>query len=361
MDILQETISAIEPQNLVWRNKAKERLEELTMPYWALGRLMDLAVDLAGITCSVNPNTSKRVVVVMAGDHGVVEQGVSKYPQEVTVQMVMNFLRGGAGINALARVAEAEVVVVDMGIRSEIKEVPLGAKFIRKKVAPGTKDIAKGPAMSREEAVKALEAGISIAMELAPQFDLLATGDMGIGNTTPSAAIVSVVSGVEPRHVTGRGTGLDNGELARKIEVVQRAISLNRPDPSDPLDILAKVGGLEIGGIAGFILGCARARKPVLIDGFISTAGALIAKGLCEASLDYMIASHRSAEVGHRVALEYLGLSPLLDLDMRLGEGTGAALAMPLVEAASRILTEVATFEEAKVSRGQGGTREFNS
>jgi nicotinate-nucleotide--dimethylbenzimidazole phosphoribosyltransferase len=351
MGLLRETIAAIQPQDPKWRERARQRLRELTMPHWALGRLMDLAVDLAGITRSMKPKTSRRVVVVMAADHGVAEEGVSKYPQEVTAQMVMNFLRGGAGINALAKVARAKVVVVDMGVLNEIGDVPPGASFLRKKVAPGTKNMAQGPAMSREEAIKALETGISIAMELASRFHILAAGDMGIGNTTPSSAILSVMAGASPHEVTGRGTGLEDHELQRKITVVERAISANRPDPSDPIDVLAKVGGLEIGGIAGFFLGCARARKPALVDGFISTAGALIAKALCPASIEYMIASHRSAERGHRLALEYLGLKPLLDLDLRLGEGTGAALAMPLVEAAARILTDVATFDEARVSR----------
>lgn len=351
MGLLEETMKRIGPQDQKIREAATQRLEQLTMPYWALGRLMDLAVELAGMTRCLNPPVDRRVVVTMAGDHGVVCEGVSKYPQEVTPQMVRNFLRGGAGINALARVAKARVLVVDMGVACEIGEIPPESWFISKKIAQGTHNMAQGPAMSREQARASLEAGIALALELAPQFDLLATGDMGIGNTTPSTAILSVLSNLPAAEVTGRGTGLDDQQLLYKTRVIEQAISVNKPDPSDPLDVLSKLGGFEIGGIAGMILGCAASRKPVLVDGFISTAGALIAKGLSPISLEYMIASHRSAEKGHRLALEQLGLKPLLDLDLRLGEGTGAALAMPLVEAAARILTEVATFDEASVSK----------
>lgn len=351
MGLLEETLEKIKPQDQSFRQAAMKRLEQLTVPYWALGRLMDLAVELAGMTRCLRPPVDRRVVVTMAGDHGVAAEGVSKYPQEVTPQMVQNFLRGGAGINALARVAGAKVLVVDMGVAGEIGEVPESSFFISRKIAQGTANMTKGPAMSREQALASIEAGISIALELAPEFDLLGTGDMGIGNTTPSTAILSVLSGLPPAEVTGRGTGLDDQQLLHKTRVIEQAILVNKPDPSDPLDVLSKVGGFEIGGIAGVILGCAACRKPVLVDGFISTAGALIAKALCEVSLQYIVASHRSAERGHRLALEHLGLKPLLDLDLRLGEGTGAALAMPLVEAAVRILTEVATFEEASVSR----------
>jgi nicotinate-nucleotide--dimethylbenzimidazole phosphoribosyltransferase len=290
------------------------------------------------------------VVVVMAGDHGVAAAGVSRYPQEVTVQMVHNFLHGGAGINAVSRVAGAQVMVVDMGVAGEMGQIPETNGFISRRVRPGTDNIAVGPAMSREEAVRSVEAGIEVALKLESSFNLFGTGDMGIGNTTPSSAIVAAVTGADPREVTGRGTGIDDGQFAEKVKVVEKALRTNRPDPRDALDVLAKVGGFEIGGLAGLILGAASVRKPILIDGFISTAGALIAHGLCPAAGDYMIAAHRSVEQGHRIALMHLNKAPLLDLDLRLGEGTGAALAMTLVEAAVRILTEVATFEEASVS-----------
>jgi nicotinate-nucleotide--dimethylbenzimidazole phosphoribosyltransferase len=316
-----------------------------------MGRLMDLAIDLAGMTRSLRPPVERRVVITMAGDHGVVAEGVSKYPQEVTPQMVLNFIRGGAGINALARVANARVMVVDMGVAGALGEIPEGAPFFSKRVGYGTRNIASGPAMGREEAVRCVEAGIEVALDLGPSFDLFATGDMGIGNTTPSSAIVAAMTGAPPSQVTGRGTGIDDEQFHHKVAVVERALRINRPEPGDALDVLAKVGGFEIGGIAGLILAAASMRKPVLLDGFISAAGAMIAHGLAPRAGDYMVASHRSVEQGHRAALEHLGKRPLLDLDLRLGEGTGAALAMPLVEAAVRILTEVATFEEASVSQ----------
>ncbi|MEJ5377673.1 MAG: nicotinate-nucleotide--dimethylbenzimidazole phosphoribosyltransferase [bacterium] len=351
MKLLQEAVARIQPQDPSFRDEARRRLEQLTMPHWALGRLMDLAVELAGMTRSTRPSVERRVVVTMAADHGVVAEGVSKYPQEVTPQMVRNFLNGGAGINALARVARAQVVVVDMGVAAQIQELEQNTAFISRKIAPGTSNMARGPAMSKDQALASIETGISIAMDLASSFELLATGDMGIGNTTPSSAIVALLTGASVEEVTGRGTGVDDRQLAHKISVISKAIELNAPDPSDPMDVLSKVGGFEIGGIAGLILGCAACKKPVILDGFISTAGALIAQALCPVSTHYMISSHKSVEQGHRIALQRLGLKPLLDLDLRLGEGTGAALAMPLVEAAVRILTEVATFEEASMSK----------
>lgn len=351
MNLLESTIKKIEPQNEEVRVRARARLDQLSMPYWALGRLMDLAEDLAGITGSLKPPVGRKTIVTMAGDHGVVAAGVSKYPQEVTVQMVHNFVRGGAGINALARLAGARVVVVDMGVAGDLSDLVNGGQIISKHIGNGTKNMLDGPAMSREEATRSIEAGIEIALDLGFSTDLFGTGDMGIGNTTPSSAIVSVFSKSTVAEVTGRGTGIDEGQLLRKISMIEKAIKLNSPDPGDALDVLAKVGGFEIGGIAGLILGAASLKKPVLVDGFISTAGALIAARLAPTAREYMIASHRSVEQGHRIALESLGKNPLLDLDLRLGEGTGAALSMHLVEAAVRILTEVATFEQAAVSR----------
>jgi nicotinate-nucleotide--dimethylbenzimidazole phosphoribosyltransferase len=314
---------------------------------------MDLAIDLAGMTRSMTPSFAERVIVIMAADHGVVAEGVSKYPQEVTVQMVYNFLRGGAGINAMSRVANALVVVVDMGMAGEITGAPQDGTFFSKRIGAGTNNIGEGPAMSREDAVRSVEAGIEVARELGASFDLFGTGDMGIGNTTPSSAIVAAVTGVPPARVTGRGTGIDDSQFQKKVSVVEKVLRVNNPDPKDPLDLLAKVGGFEIGGIAGLILGAASMQKPVLIDGFISAAGALIACGIAPEAADYVIAAHRSVEQGHRVALDYMSKQPLLDLDLRLGEGTGAALGMTLTEAAVRILTEVATFEEASVSEAQ--------
>jgi nicotinate-nucleotide--dimethylbenzimidazole phosphoribosyltransferase len=348
---LQATLDAIVLPDAASRAQARARLDQLTMPHWALGRLMDLAEELAGMTRSLRPPVARRTIITMAADHGVAAAGVSKYPPEVTAQMVSNFVKGRAGINALARVAGARVTVVDMGVAADLSGLAASGHLVSKRVGPGTRNIAEGPAMSREEAVRCLEAGIAIVGQLGPSTDLFGTGDMGIGNTTPSSAIVSLLTGSDVEEATGRGTGIDEGQFRHKIAVIRQALAVNRPDPDDAIDVLAKVGGFEIGGIAGLILGAAALQRPVLVDGFISTAGALIARGLAPASTGYMIAAHRSCEQGHRLGLAHLGKRPLLDLDLRLGEGTGAALAMPLVEAAARLLTDVATFAEAAVSQ----------
>lgn len=350
MDILDKTIAKIEGQDNRWRDKAKERLDNLCMPHWALGRLMDLAVDLAGMTRSMKPPVQKKVIITMAGDHGVVVEGVSKFPQEVTPQMVYNFVRGGAGINALARQVGAKVVVVDMGVAADLSELAGAGKIIDKKVATGTSNMAIGPAMTRIQAVASIEAGIEVAESLGRNTDIFGTGDMGIGNTTPSTAIVAALTGTTVKDVAGRGTGLDDGQLQHKITIIEKALQVNNPDPNDALDVLSKVGGFEIGGIAGVILGAAAQHKPVVVDGFISTAGALIAYALKPEVKDYIIAAHRSMEPGHKMMQAHLGVEPLLDLNMRLGEGTGAAVSMNLIEAAVQILTGVATFAEAAVS-----------
>ncbi len=353
MNLLEKTISEIETQDAAVRAQAHKRLESLTMPYWALGRLLDLAEDLAGMTRSLHPPVARKTIFTMAGDHGVVAEGISKYPQEVTQQMVANFVAGGAAINALARQAGASVVVVDMGVATDLSHLFAADKILSRRVGPGTKNMARGPAMSRAEAVSAVENGINIALDAADTVDVFGTGEMGIGNTTPSSAIVATFSGRSAGEVTGHGTGINEEQFAHKIRVVEQCLQVNKPNPKDGLDVLSKVGGFEIGGIAGLILGAASLKKPVVIDGFISTAGALVACALCPTAREYMIAAHRSVEQGHRVALEVLGKQPLIDLDLRLGEGTGAALAMNFVEAAARILTEVATFDEASVSKAQ--------
>jgi nicotinate-nucleotide--dimethylbenzimidazole phosphoribosyltransferase len=350
MELLRKTLQAIEAPDIRIRHQARERLGRLTMPHWALGRLMDLAEDLASLCGSLTPEAARKVVVVMAADHGVTREGVSQYPSEVTSQMVHNFVRGGAAINALAELAKVKVVVVDMGVAADISALAANGGIVDRKIRLGTANMAQGPAMSRQEALRALESGIAIADELTRDHDLLATGDMGIGNTTSSAAILAALTDCPVERATGRGTGIDEDRLRHKIAVIEKALEVNRPDSSDPVDVLAKVGGLEIGAIAGFILGCAARKKPVVVDGFISTAGALIAQGLCPLSTEYMIAGHCSAENGHKEMLKRLNKKALLDLDMRLGEGTGAVLAMNLVEAAQRILTRVATFAEAAVS-----------
>ncbi len=351
MKLLSLTLEQIEPQDSAMRAAAHARLEQLAMPYWALGRLMDLAEELAGMTRSMHPPVSRRTIVTMAGDHGVTAEGVSKYPQEVTAQMVLNFVSGGAGINALARQANARVVVVDMGVAGDLSSLAESGKILSRRIGAGTRNMAQGPSMSREEALQSLETGIAIARDLASDTDLFATGDMGIGNTTPSSAIIAAITGCSAAEATGHGTGIDEAQLRQKVAVIEKALAVNQPDPSDAIDLLGKVGGYEIGGIAGLILGAASLKKPVLVDGLISTAGALIAHRLQPYSAEYTIAAHRSVEQGHRRALRHLGKEPLLDLNLRLGEGTGAALAMHIVEAAVRVLTEVASFEEAAVSR----------
>ena len=350
MSLLEKTIESIAPQDEAARERAKARLDQLTTPHWALGRLMDLALDLAGMTRSVKPPVARKTIITMAADHGVAAEGVSKYPQEVTAQMVRNFVAGGAGINALARVAGARVVVADMGVAGDVSDLVEAGKLISRPVGPGTANMAAGPAMTRQEARQAVEAGIEIVQDLADSTDVFGTGDMGIANTTPSAAVVAAITGSAVADVTGRGTGIDDAQLAHKIAVIEKALDVNKPDSNDGLDVLAKVGGFEIGGVAGVILAAAAQRKPVLVDGLISTAGALIAHVLAPTATDYVIAAHRSVERGHAVMHAFLKKDPLLDLGLRLGEGTGAALAMNLVDAAVAVLTEVATFEEAQVS-----------
>jgi nicotinate-nucleotide--dimethylbenzimidazole phosphoribosyltransferase len=350
MDFFSQIVNKITPQDQDARKEAKNRLDNLTMPHWAMGRLMDLALDLAGISGSIKPAVEKRVVVVMAGDHGVVSSGVSKYPQEVTNQMVRNFVAGGAVINAMARVARASVVVVDMGINADLGDLVEQGLVLDRKMRRGTGDISLGPAMTKDEARRCMETGMELALEMSQRFDVLATGEMGIGNTTPSSAITAVVTGKSADQVTGRGTGIDEAQFRHKVSVIETIIAVNQPNPKDAMDILAKVGGYEIGGLAGLILGGASQKKPVIIDGFISTAAALLAYCVCPISAEYMISAHRSVEHGHNAALAHLGKQPLIDLDLRLGEGTGAALAMPLVEASVRLLNEVATFKEAAVS-----------
>jgi nicotinate-nucleotide--dimethylbenzimidazole phosphoribosyltransferase len=350
VDFLEATFRKIFPQDSGYRDKATARLEQLTMPHWALGDLMDLAVDLAGMTRSLHPPVKRKRVVIMVGDHGVTAEGVSKFPSEVTAQMVHNFVNGGAGINALARQAGAEVSVVDMGCSEDLSDLVKQGKIISKKIAAGTENMAHGPAMTRTQAVMAVEAGIEVADAMAPEVDIFATGDMGIGNTTASTAIIAAMTDKNLDQLTGRGTGLDDDQLEHKKEILARILQMNKPDAEDGLDVLAKVGGYEIGGIAGLIIGAAAHQKPILVDGFISTAGALIACNLEPFVRDYIICAHRSVEQGHAVMQEKIGCKPLLDLNLRLGEGTGAALAMNVVEAAVAVLTEVSTFADAGVT-----------
>jgi nicotinate-nucleotide--dimethylbenzimidazole phosphoribosyltransferase len=351
MSLLERTIEKIYPQDSASRESARNRLDNLAIPHWALGDLMDLAIDIAGMMKTVHPEINKKTIVTMAGDHGVCVENISKYPSEVTPQMVYNFVAGGAGINALAGQSGTEIFVVDMGVAADLNDLAVTHKIINKKVGLGTDNIAVGPAMSKAMAKRAVESGIDIANELSSRFDVFGTGDMGIGNTTPSTAIAAVCTGKNVAELTGRGTGLDDEQLKHKVSVIERALAVNKPDAKDGLDILAKVGGFEIGGLAGLILGAAANNKPIVVDGFISTAAALIAYKIEPFIRDYLIFSHRSVEPGHEAMQEALGCKkPLLDLNFRLGEGTGAAVAMNLVEGAVAILTKVATFEEAAVA-----------
>jgi len=346
---LSQILREIKPLDEKVMKQARARQDELTKPRGSLGQLENLSIKIAGIKGEITSGFEHKAIIVMAADHGVVSEGVSLYPQEVTRQMVFNFLNGGAGINVLARFVGARVVIVDMGVVGGFEPHP---NLICKMIDFGTRDMAKGPAMTREQALNAIQAGIDVVEgEIARGLDIVGTGDMGIGNTTASSAICAVITGESVEKVTGRGTGLAGEQLIHKVEVIQKALELNRPNPKDPADVLAKVGGFEIGGLAGVMLGAAAHHIPVVIDGFISGAAALIAAGLAPGLRDYLIASHLSAESGHKILLEHLGLSPLLDLGMRLGEGTGAALGMVIVEAAVKTLAEMATFGEAGVSK----------
>jgi nicotinate-nucleotide--dimethylbenzimidazole phosphoribosyltransferase len=348
VDFINSILKNIKPVDGKWYGVAQKRLDNLTKPVGSLGRLEEFARRLVAITGSDDPGIDRKAIFVFAGDHGVTEEGVSAYPKEVTPQMVLNFLRGGAGINVLARHAGAEVVVIDIGIDYDFGELD-GLKHM--KVVKGTKNFSRGPAMTREEAIQSIKTGFALAEAYAINgYGLFGTGDMGIGNTTPSSAIAAVLTGKTVSEVTGKGTGISDESLKKKIGVIEKGISLNRPDPSDPVDVLAKVGGTEIGGIAGLVLGAAAKRIPVVIDGFISTAGALIAYCLEPKTKDYMFAAHNSVEKGHKVMLEKMGLRPILDLDLRLGEGTGAALAMLVIEAGMKIYKEMATFGDAGIS-----------
>ena len=354
---LQESLEEIRPADAAAMRRARARQNNLTKPRGSLGRLEDVSVQLAGIFGTDKPQVHGRIVIIAAGDHGVIAQGVSSYPQEVTVQMVHNFLAEGAAINVLSRRLGVRRIIVDAGVAGELPQSP---EIRRVCIGRGTGDITRGPAMTRGQAQQCLVAGINLAEEAAGAgVDLIGTGDMGIGNTTPSSAIIAALTGRPPKDTTGRGTGRTRAELARKVAVVQQALEVNRPAPEDPLDVLAKVGGFEIGVLAGVVLGGAMLRRVVVLDGFISGAAALIACSLSPPARDYLVASHRSAEKGHRIVLTRLKLRPLLDLGLRLGEGTGAVLAMPVIEGAAACLTEMATFEEAGVSaRAPGAAQE---
>jgi nicotinate-nucleotide--dimethylbenzimidazole phosphoribosyltransferase len=347
VNLLETTIARIPEPDLTAARETQARLDLKTKPPGSLGRLEGLACTLAAIRGTADLDLPPKAIVVMAGDHGVAEEEVSAFPQEVTAQMVQNFARGGAAINVLARQAGARVLVVDMGVKSQLHHPEV--RSVR--IGPGTRNLARGPAMSRDEAVRALEAGIAVAEELAASgVELVGIGEMGIANTTSASALAAAFTGASPEEVTGRGTGIDGAGHRRKVEVVRQALAVNEHDPADALDTLARLGGFEIAGLAGVVLGCAARRVPVLVDGFIATAAALAAARNAPRAAYALIASHQSVEIGHRHLLAALGKRPLLDLDLRLGEGTGAAIAMHLVDAAVHVLREMATFASAGVS-----------
>jgi nicotinate-nucleotide--dimethylbenzimidazole phosphoribosyltransferase len=347
---LEEIAATIQTLDQGSVEAASRHLDSLTKPPGSLGKLEDVARQLAGITGEAIPTIGKKAVIVMAGDHGVCEEGVSAFPAEVTPQMVLNFLNGGAAVNVLARHAGADVVCVDVGVNADLEHALLYSRKVRK----GTRNMAKEPAMSEQETLQAIHIGIKLVEELAAKgYTLFATGDMGIGNTTASSALLAVLTDGDVKAAVGRGTGIDDERLQHKQSVIERAIAINQPDKDKPLDVLAKVGGLEIAGLTGVILGAALHRRPVVIDGFISSAAALVASRIAPQSIVYMIASHQSQEQGHEQLLRAIGLSPMLHMDMRLGEGTGALLTFPLIEAAVKIMKEMATFASAGVSQSE--------
>ncbi len=347
--LLTETVSAIGPPDRSAISAARERQERLTKPSGSLGTLEDLSVRLAGLAgeCPA-PIPEPAVIAVFAADHGVHAQGVTPWPQEVTAQMVANFLAAGAVVNAFAAQVGAEVCVIDVGVAAGLPAAP---GLLARKIRAGTADMTAGPAMSRDEAERAVETGIEVAADLiAAGHRCLVTGDMGIANTTASAALISVFTGTDPAEVTGRGTGIDDETWQRKVAVVRRALALHQADPADPIGVLSAVGGLEHAALAGFIIGAAAHRVPVVLDGVIACSAALAAVALAPDAVHAMVAGHLSTEPGARTALAALGLRPLLSLEMRLGEGSGAALALPIVQAAARLLRDVATFDSAGVS-----------
>jgi nicotinate-nucleotide--dimethylbenzimidazole phosphoribosyltransferase len=353
MSLLDQTILSISKTlNEDAFQAAKERLANQAKPAGSLGVMEEISARLAAIKGSINVNLANKRIVTCAGDHGVVQEGVSLFPSEVTPQMVYNFAANGASVNVIGKHAGAIVKAADIGVNHDFEpDLPI----FHKKIRYGTANFTREPAMTRAEAILSIEAGIEIVNELEAEapVDLLGTGDMGIGNTTPSSAIIAVFSGLEVERLTGRGTGIDDASLKNKISVIKKGLALHRPDPDDPIDVLSKVGGLEIGGLAGLVLGAAARGIPVICDGLISTAGALIACELAPAAKLYLFAGHKSVEPGHQFMHQRLGLEPLIDLKFRLGEGTGAAVCMELLDLSTRILADIKTFDEVGIHNAQ--------
>ncbi|MEA1967912.1 MAG: nicotinate-nucleotide--dimethylbenzimidazole phosphoribosyltransferase [Thermodesulfobacteriota bacterium] len=348
MKKIEQVIGSINAPDSDIKEAALKRLSRQARPKGSLGVLEGVSAKIAAIAGKIDVKLKNKIVVTCAGDHGIVEEGVTLFPQEVTCQMVENFVNQGASINVLAKHAGASVKVADLGVNHDFEsDFPIFHKKIRK----GTSNFAKEPAMTRDEAILSINAGIAIVEELFLEkpVDLLGTGDMGIGNTTPSAAVIAAFSGVDPEKLTGRGTGINDKMFKNKVSVIKKALLLHKPDPDDPIDVLSKVGGFEIGGIAGLVIGAAARGIPVVCDGFISTSGALIACELAPMVKEYLFAGHRSVEAGHRFMHDRMNLTPLLDLKFRLGEGTGAVLAFELIDASTRILADIKTFEEVAI------------
>ncbi len=345
---LEKTVRQIRPLDQEAMTAAQERLDQLTKPPGSLGVLETIARQVAGITGQARPPYPlSKCSILMAADHGVVAEGVSAFPPSVTPQMVRNFSGGGAAMNVLARHADSRLVLVDIGVAADLPDQP---GLLRRKVAYGTANMARGPAMTRDQALASVSVGLDVVSQaIGAGAQIIGLGEMGIGNTTASSALVAAFTGCSPARAVGRGTGIDDHRLAHKVAVVEKALQVNRPQAGEPLDTLARVGGLEIAGLVGVVLGAAAARVPVVTDGFISTAAALTAVRMAPAARDYILGSHLSEEPGHSVTLEAMGIQPVLHMRMRLGEGTGAALVMPIVDAALKILHEMATFEEARV------------
>lgn len=349
MNLLEKTIETIEAPHQSAREKARQRQNQLTKPKGALGRLEELSITLAGIKGTERPELPRKAIITFAGDHHTVhEEGIASAPMEVTVQMMANFVNGGAGVNALARVTGARVVVADLGAALDY---PPSDAIYNKKVGRGAANITKGPAMTREEAVRSLEAGIEVLnAEAEKGLDIVGIGEMGIGNTTPASAIMALLSGTATAEITGPGAGISPEMIAKKVGVIEKALAVNKPDKTDGIDLLTKIGGFEIAGMAGAMIAAAARRIPVLVDGFISTAAAMVAVLIAPACDPYLIPSHKSAETGYDHAMDFMKRRPLLDLDMRLGEGSGAAMAMALCDGACSILNTMSTFEEAAVA-----------
>lgn len=352
---LEDILSKITPVSQESREKARDYINTLAMPPWALGKLLDLAVDLAGIQGKRKPEVKKKMIFTMAADHGIAEEGVSAFPQEVTVQMAQNILLGGAGVNVLGKQNKTDVQLVDMGVLEDLSSLDNSENLEIIKIANGSNNFYKGPAMTREQAEDAIIKSYNLVSEYIEKnnLDVIGTGELGIGNTTPAAAILSVLGDLSVEEATGRGTGLDDKGLDHKIKIIKESIALNNPNRNDSIDVLSKVGGYDIAGIVGTILAAATHKIPVVIDGFISTSGALIAASLDPNIVDYMISSHQSAEPGHKKMWEKLGKEPLLDLNMRLGEGTGGAMAMNIIESACAIVNNMMTFSDAGVSTSE--------